>query len=111
MTKYARSTRTILQTILLNCAATIFVVLLNSSAGVNARNTAFAVVYSFCIGSFCGLAFYAVVPRVQQLNWGFRILIFAAALFAAVYAGLLAGNCFLYLLGIVKFSSIVPLNW
>lgn len=111
MSKYARSTRIILQTLLLNCAATIFVILLNSSAGVNARNTAFAVVYSFCIGSFCGLAFYAVVPRVHRFNWGFRILVFAVALFAAVYAGLLAGNCFLYLFGVVTLNDIVPINW
>jgi sensor histidine kinase YesM len=63
------------------------------------------------IGSFCGLTVYTVLPRVNKINWGLRILIFALILFLAIYAGLLLGNSFLYLIGFVKFSNIVPLNW
>jgi sensor histidine kinase YesM len=111
MTKYSRLTKTILQTLLLNCVATIFVVLLNSGGGLTFRNIVFAVVYSFCIGSFCGLTVYNVLPRVNKINWGLRIFIFALVLFLAIYAGLLLGNSFLYLIGFVKFSNIVPLNW
>jgi sensor histidine kinase YesM len=111
MKKYSRLTKIILQTLLLNCVATIFVVLLNSAGGLTFRNIVFAVVYSFCIGSFCGLTVYTVLPRVNKINWGLRILIFALILFLAIYAGLLLGNSFLYLIGFVKFSNIVPLNW
>jgi sensor histidine kinase YesM len=71
----------------------------------------FSLVYSFCIGSFCGLAVYNVVPRVYKINWGLRILVMALALFLAIYSGLLTGNCFLYLIGFIKVSNIVPLNW
>jgi sensor histidine kinase YesM len=111
MTKYSPLTKIILQTLLLNCVATVFVIFLNASAGLTVRNVTFSVVYSFCIGSFCGLTLHTVVPRVQNVNWGLRILIFALALFLAIYLGLIVGNSFLYLAGIVKFSNIVPLNW
>jgi sensor histidine kinase YesM len=111
MIKYSPLTKIILQTLLLSCVATIFVVLLNASAGLTARNVIFSVVYSFCIGCFCGLAVYNVVPRVYKINWGLRILVMALALFLAIYLGLLTGNCFLYLIGFIKVSSIVPLNW
>jgi sensor histidine kinase YesM len=111
MKNLTRLQKIILQTILLNCAATIFVIMLNSSAGMTFRNVVFAVVYSFCIGSFCGLTVYTVLPRVNKINWALRILIFALALFLAIYAGLLLGNSFLCLIGFVKFSNIVPLNW
>ncbi len=111
MSKYSRLTKIILQTLLLNCVATIFVILLNSTGGLTFRNIVFALVYSFCIGSFCGLTVYTVLPRVNKINWGLRILVFALALFLAIYSGLLAGNSFLYLIGFVKLSSIVPLNW
>jgi two-component system, LytTR family, sensor histidine kinase AlgZ len=110
MTKYSPLNKIILQTLLLNCVATIFVIMLNASAGLTFRNIIFAVIYSFCIGSFCGLTVYLVVPRLSKVNWGLRILIFAFGLFLAIYSGLLVGNSFLYLLGIIKFSNIIPLN-
>jgi two-component system, LytTR family, sensor histidine kinase AlgZ len=110
MTKNSTLNKIILQTLLLNCVATIFVILLNSSAGLTFRNTIFATIYSFSIGSFCGLTVYSVVPRVRKINWGLRIIVFAVALFLAIYAGVLLGNTILYLVGFVKFSSIVPLN-
>jgi sensor histidine kinase YesM len=110
MIKDSRLTKIILQTLLLNSVATIFVVMLNSYAGLTFRNIVFSVVYSFCIGSFCGLTVYTVLPRIRKINWGLRITGFATALFLAIYSGLLLGNSFLYLIGFVKFSSIVPLN-
>ncbi len=110
MKNSTRLRKIILQTLLLNCVAAIFVILLSSSAGVNVRNIAFAVVYSFCIGNFCGLAVCTVVPRVRQMNWKLRILTFISSLFLAVYFGLLVGNTLLYLFGIVRFDKIVPLN-
>ncbi len=110
MTKDSRLTKIILQTLLLNCVATVFVILLNSAGGLTFRNIVFALVYSFCIGSFCGLTVYWVLPQVRKINWGLRIGSFAVALFLAIYSGLLLGNSFLYLIGFVKFNNIVPLN-
>ncbi len=110
MKKNSRLTKIILQTLLLNCVATIFVILLNSVGGLTFRNIIFAVVYSFCIGSFCGLTVYWVLPQVRKTNWGLRIIVFAFALFLAIYSGVLTGNILLYLIGFVKFNNIVPMN-
>lgn len=111
MTKYSSATKTLLQTLLLNCVATIFVILLNSSNGLSIRNIAFSIIYSFCIGSFCGLAVHFVVPKIFTLKRSFQIIGFGFSLFAAIYLGLILANSILYLLGFVKFANIVPLNW
>jgi two-component system, LytTR family, sensor histidine kinase AlgZ len=111
MKKLTRIQKTILQILLFNSVATIFVLMLNSSAGLTVRNISFTVIYSFCIGTFCGLAVHFGVPNIHKFNWILRIPIFAIGLFLAIYLGVLSGNTLLYLIGFVKFNNIIPLNW
>lgn len=108
--KHLSLTKIVLQTLILSSVAAVFVILLNASAGLTIRNLTFSVVYSFCIGSFCGLTLHTVIPRVQQFSWGLRILAFAVVLLAAIYTGVLSANVLLYLIGFVKVTNIVPLN-
>jgi sensor histidine kinase YesM len=111
MKKYSPIAKTILQTLLLNCVATIFVILINSSAGLSQRNIIFSIIYSFCIGSFCGLAVHFIIPKIFTLKRSLQIIGFGFSLFVAIYLGLILANSILYLIGFVKFTNIVPMNW
>jgi two-component system, LytTR family, sensor histidine kinase AlgZ len=111
MKNLTRLQKTILQILLFNTVATIFVLMLNSSAGLNVRNISFSVIYSFCIGTFCGFAVHFAVPKILSLKSSWRIIGFVFSLFVAIYLGLISANSILYLVGFVKVENIVPLNW
>lgn len=107
--------KAVLQIFLVNCVATIFVILLSLVSGwevaFSTRNLFTSTIYSFCIGTFCGVSVYLFVPNSTKIRAVFRIFILALILVCAIYFGLLLANSILYFLGFVKPENIVPLNW
>jgi two-component system, LytTR family, sensor histidine kinase AlgZ len=99
------------QTLLIDTLATLFVICLTYvrfgwREAVSTTNLATSIVYSFCIGTLCGIVITLGVPYFSADSTFVRFVKLTVSLFIATLLGITIGNVLLSIIGVSTWNQV-----